>query len=225
MDGIGVGRPSFDRFRANGLRIDRNGNASVVIEAAHQQRRNPDRGERHAAGQTRSRQRRTLHERAPRAPPPPRPAEPQRAASAARKEGARSLTESRGRGFLLHAPTGELQSRSVLLRHRSSGFDTRGFFVRRWSCGTAALRLFCSTPEQKAPTPEQGRATPKFFRPTPGQKHTTMAFRAPRKRPWEPPMRSRVPTAQRKASGVAGKARVPSRFRCAMLGRYFGGNG
>jgi len=32
---------SFDRFSANGLRIDRDGNASVVVEAAHQQRRNP----------------------------------------------------------------------------------------------------------------------------------------------------------------------------------------
>jgi hypothetical protein len=40
-----------------------------------------------------------------------------------REKKGRPLTELRGRGFLLHAPTGKLRSRSFLLRHRSSGLD------------------------------------------------------------------------------------------------------
>ena len=202
---------SFDRFRVSGLRIDRDGNASVVVEAVHQQRRNTGCGERHAAVQTRSRQRRTL-QRAPPARSPLRPAEPQRATAAARKEGATIDRTSRARLFAsradrqasvtqLFAPAPQLRTRRVMLfcpsmELRNCSADA---FLLNSGAKTPAPRLY-------APTPEQGRAMPKLFRSTSGKKDPTMAFRVLRKRLRKPPPQSRATTAQRKASGVAGTA-------------------
>ncbi len=65
--------------------------------------------------------------------------------------------------FFAQCRSKKLRRRGYLLRCRSSGLDAWAFFVHRWSCGTAALRLICSTPEQKAPASELFAPMPQLW--------------------------------------------------------------